>query len=83
MIASAVRVRAFGRIREITGSEMSLEVTGDERIQSLWERLCTDHPALRALRESTRFYRNGVLAKPDEIVAPGDEVGLLPPVGGG
>jgi len=38
---------------------------------------------LEPLRASTRFARNGALARGDAALRDGDEVALMPPVGGG
>jgi molybdopterin converting factor small subunit len=40
-------------------------------------------PALAAFRPSTRFARNGELTDARTPLCAGDEIALLPPVGGG
>ena len=79
-----VRVVAFARIREIVGfaqSEFALPEGAGTR--ELWELLLAAHPALAELANSTRIARNGVLISAAAELADGDEVALLPPVGGG
>ena len=80
----AVRVLAFARLRELLGfGERLHEVPAGTTLEALWSQLSRDVPALQGLRASTRFARNGALAGGGTPVADGDEVALLPPVGGG
>jgi molybdopterin converting factor subunit 1 len=84
--AAAVRVRvlAFARLREVLGfGARELELDDEATIASLWDLLAAGTPALTAFRASTRFARNGALAEPATRLRGGDEVALLPPVGGG
>jgi molybdopterin synthase catalytic subunit len=79
-----VRVLAFARLRELLGfGERLVEVPAGSTLDGLWSQLAGDLPALQELRASTRFARNGVLAGGAAPVAEGDEIALLPPVGGG
>lgn len=79
-----VRVLAFARVRELLGfGEQTVAVNEGASIERLWEQLADDVPALRALRASTRIAVNGALAHGSEALRDGDEVALLPPVGGG
>jgi molybdopterin converting factor small subunit len=79
-----VRVVPFARLREIVGAatlERTLApgATGAD----LWDALARDFPQLADLSASTRLVRNGAFAERGEPLADGDEVGLLPPFGGG
>jgi molybdopterin converting factor small subunit len=77
-----VRVLAFARVRELLGyAEREIELTPGATLEDLWRTIGT--PELAALRDSTRFARNGALADAGTALAEGDEVALLPPVGGG
>jgi molybdopterin converting factor subunit 1 len=79
-----VRVLAFARLRELLGfGDRSVDVPDGTTIGDLWAQLATGVQELAALRASTRFARNGELADGDMLVRAGDEIALLPPIGGG
>jgi molybdopterin converting factor small subunit len=79
-----IRVVAFARVRELLGfSEREFGLADVPTVEALWLRLEHEVPALLPLRESTRIARNGQIVNDGEALAEGDEVALLPPVGGG
>jgi molybdopterin converting factor small subunit len=79
-----VRVLAFARLRELLGfGERTVGVPSDATIETLWTYLAAAAPGLAGLRASTRFARNGALADAATALHEGDEIALLPPVGGG
>ncbi len=78
------RVLAFARLRELLGfGERRVDVPDGATLDSVWAQLAADNTQLAALRASTRFARNGELAGGSTAVRDGDEIALLPPVGGG
>jgi len=78
------RVLAFARLRELLGfGERRVDVPEGTTLDDVWSRLAADAPQLGDLRASTRFARNGELAGGSTPVQDGDEIALLPPVGGG
>jgi molybdopterin converting factor subunit 1 len=78
------RVLAFARLRELLGfGERRVDVPDGTTIDGLWAQLAADSPQLAGLRASTRFARNGALVDGATVVTAGDEIALLPPVGGG
>jgi len=80
----SVRVLAFARLRELLGfGERRVDVPGGTTIEGLWTQLAVDLPQIAGLRASTRFARNGALVGAGTVVTAGDEIALLPPVGGG
>ncbi len=79
-----IHVLAFASLRELLeSSERSLDLEDGARVRDAWVALARQHPALDNGDRSTRFARNGRLAALDEPLADGDELALLPPVGGG
>ncbi|MDB5027313.1 MAG: moaD [Candidatus Eremiobacteraeota bacterium] len=79
-----VRVLAFARLRELLGfGEREIDVDDGTTLEGLWTRLAGGAAGLGPLRASTRFARNGALAAPATPLSDGDEIALLPPVGGG
>lgn len=79
-----IRILAFAGLRELFGAcEQSLELAAGARVDDAWSALSVEHPELTGLRSSTRVARNGKLASYEDSLADGDELALLPPVGGG
>lgn len=79
-----VRVRSFAGLRELLGGEMELHVRRGATLADLWTQLRAHNPGLDAVASTTRIARNGcVVSLLEEKLADGDEIALLPPVGGG
>lgn len=79
-----IRVVAFARVRELLGfSEREFRLDDIPTVAALRSRLESDVPELSVLRDSTRIARNGLLVGDATALADGDEIALLPPVGGG
>lgn len=79
-----MRVLAFARLREALGfGERDLEVGAGATLDDVWSAVTAGWSDAAAIRPSTRFARNGSVADGAVAVADGDEIALLPPVGGG
>ena len=79
-----VRVLAFARLRELLGfGERLVPITDGASADELWAQLAAGSAELAGLRASTRFARNGELIAGTTVLREGDELALLPPVGGG
>ena len=75
---------AFARLRELLGfSTRELDLEDGATVAEVWARLARDAAGLDGLRASTRFARNGALTAATSALRNGDEIALLPPVGGG
>ena len=75
---------AFARARELMGVErVALDVAARCTLRDVWTLLLERFPELVAIQSGTRLARNGRLDSLDAPVEPGDEIALLPPVGGG
>jgi molybdopterin converting factor subunit 1 len=79
-----ITVRLFAQQRQLTGwKQRALEIPDGSRIAAAWQALVGEFPALAAGTDSVRFARNAVYANPDEPLADGDELAIIPPVAGG
>lgn len=79
-----VRVLAFARLRELLGGGVhDLEVASPATLADVWRALEGRCAQISDLASSTRLARNGRIAEPGAAVSEGDEIALLPPVGGG
>jgi molybdopterin converting factor small subunit len=79
-----VRVLAFARLREVLGfGAREVDLAEGATLETLWSALAGGAAELAAHRASTRFARNGALSDALTVLRDGDEVALLPPVGGG
>ena len=79
-----VRLLAFAAVRDVIGApEAELDIGASTTAEELWPILVGRFPALEPHRRSIRLAVNGTYAFPNDPIAPGDEVALLPPVTGG
>lgn len=80
-----VTVLAFARVRELLGGDThELQIEDGATVADVWDVLANRYAQLAPLAGSTRIARNGrVVADAAERVQDGDEIALLPPVGGG
>jgi molybdopterin synthase catalytic subunit/molybdopterin converting factor small subunit len=80
----ALKVRLFAGLREAVGREV-VEVALDEpaRVRDLLARLGADHAVIGKRAGTFAVAVNLAIATPEQSLAHGDEVALLPPVGGG
>ncbi|HTA40536.1 MAG TPA: MoaD/ThiS family protein [Candidatus Acidoferrales bacterium] len=79
-----VAIAAFAGLRELlAGTAADLELPAGASVADAWSALERRQPALAPLAVSTRLARNGRLAATTDLLSDGDELALLPPVGGG
>lgn len=79
-----IRVLAFARLRELLGAaQCDLELPNGARARDAWSALAQRCPELEEQLSSTRLARNANVVSFDTPLADGDELALLPPVGGG
>jgi molybdopterin converting factor small subunit len=79
-----IRIVPFARIREIVGAATLERVIPDgASAAALFDVLAREFPPLAELARSTRFVRGGAFVAADAELRDGDELGLLPPFGGG
>jgi molybdopterin converting factor subunit 1 len=79
-----VRIRLFAIQRELAKTrELTVRLPDGATVADAWDALVERHPVLASGRASVRFARNGTYVAPDEGLATGDEVAVIPPVSGG
>ncbi|MDM3848909.1 MAG: MoaD/ThiS family protein [Aphanizomenon gracile PMC627.10] len=79
-----VTVKLFAVYQEVYGvNELVWEFPYGTPVQTVCDRLISEHPQLNKWREITRFGVNLQFVEPDTILQNGDEVVLIPPVNGG
>lgn len=76
---------AFARVRELLGGgSHELQMEDGATVADVWDILANRYTALVPLAASTRIARNGrIVGDSGERIEDGDELSLLPPVGGG
>lgn len=79
-----LKVKFFAAFREITGlAELELPLTENVTVAAVLQTLQTQYPALEAGLKSALLMVNRRYANRQTVIQDGDELGVLPPVGGG
>ncbi len=81
-----VTVRLFASLKEQTGTDhLDMELADGATVGQLTALLSEKHPALKEVLEKRKVLisLNQEMAKKNDILKEGDEVGLLPPFSGG
>lgn len=79
-----VRVRLFARLRDLAGAgELVRDVEAPATVQTVWNALVRDVPALDEYARAMSVAVNAEYARMSAAVHEGDEVAFLPPVSGG
>lgn len=80
----ALSVRLFALIREKVGRDaIALTLPAGTTVRELAGHLRAAEPAVAPYLEASRVAVNLAFAPPDQALAAGDDVALIPPVGGG
>lgn len=80
----ALNVRLFALIREKVGRDaIAVTVPAGTTVRDLPARLREAEPLVAPFLEASRVAVNLAFAPPDQALAAGDDVALIPPVGGG
>ena len=84
-VAQRVKIRSYGKLRDLLGSEMEVEVPARCSIAQLRESIIRLEPdSARVLRSTrSRACVGDCLVDENSIVSPRDIVEFLPPVSGG
>lgn len=83
-MSERVTVRVFARLREIMGSDaVAVPVPTGATVADLRRGLELLWPEARGVLSKSAIAVNNEYAEPDQRIAAGDEVALIPPVSGG
>lgn len=77
-------IHLFAAAREAAGVEaVGVELPPDATVADLRRRLAEQHPPLAGLLARSAVAVNHDFADESQVLSPGDEVAVLPPVSGG
>jgi molybdopterin converting factor subunit 1 len=79
-----VTIRLFARLRDLVGeNELVRDVPAGATVQTVWDELAADYPAVAPYAESMSCAVNADYARMTAAIGEGDEIAFLPPVSGG
>lgn len=78
-----VNVQLFASLRELVGDETTVEVEAPVTVGRLLAAFIDLHPSLRGAEQSLNVAVEQSYAFPDQVIEPGQEVAIFPPVSGG
>ena len=79
-----LEVKLFASVREELGCDsIAVSLNPGGQVDDLLRTLCERYPEIAARRGSLKVAVNHELVAPGHVLAKGDEVALIPPVGGG
>ena len=80
-----ITVRLFAILKDRAGGvgEMTLELPDRTTVSAAVEQLVSRYPAIKSDCHRIAFAVNRDYVKPDQVLAEGDELALIPPVSGG
>jgi molybdopterin converting factor subunit 1 len=79
-----ITVKLFALMREKAGTDtVTLEVPAHANLTQAVAALVCQYPVLEPYIANTRFALQMDFVAPDTVLAPGDELALIPPVSGG
>ncbi len=79
-----MKVLFFAQSRLAAGcAEYELKVAAPIPATEFWERLVAALPGLATLRKSSRLTRCETYLEAGDLLHPGDEIAVIPPVSGG
>jgi len=82
--AESVVVQLFAKAAELTGTrQMTLHLSDEETVGTLFRRIAIKHPELGELKASLRFAVNHEFCDDTRRLNAGDEIAVIPPVSGG
>ena len=79
-----MKVLFFAQSREAVGCDrVEVKAAAPLTQAEFWRALVELYPALAVHRKTARLARNEAYLLEDELIQPGDEIAIIPPVSGG
>lgn len=78
-----VTIKLFAVLKEHLGEEVELELAEPATVGSLLDAFAAAYPQFRSALPSLNVAVDQTYARPDEPIAPGQELAIFPPVSGG
>lgn len=78
-----VTVQLFASLKELAGETTTIEVAEPVTVGRLLATFIGLHPSLRGAERSLNVAVEQSYAFPDQVIEPGQEVAIFPPVSGG
>jgi len=79
-----VRVLLFSQAATLAGTGVcQWPLAEPQEASAFWSWFLSRYPGLLAMRNVCRLARNGEYLQEGELIAPGDELAVIPPVSGG
>jgi molybdopterin converting factor subunit 1 len=79
-----LRIQLFARLRDLAGTDtISVTLPEGASVADLRKCIVEDHPGLARLLDRCAVACNNEFAEANQVLSPGDEIALLPPVSGG
>jgi molybdopterin converting factor small subunit len=79
-----VRVLLFAQVAARAGTGLcDWPIARPDSVAVFWDWLLERHPSVAPLRSVCRLAKNGEYLRDGELIAPGDELAVIPPVSGG
>ena len=78
-----VTVKLFAMLKEGLGESVVLDVPEPATVRALLQRFSQVHPRFAPAVASLRVAVDHAYAQGDEVIRPGQEVAIIPPVSGG
>jgi molybdopterin converting factor subunit 1 len=79
-----MKVLFFAQCRQVTGCDHFLLRSYRSMTEAeFWAALIEAFPGLAPFRKNARLARNETYLQGDEMIQPGDEIAVIPPVSGG
>ena len=82
--ANTITIKLFARLKEVIGSDsIELDCEVPQTVGEIRCELVQNHADLGSLIRASLFSRSGEYCRDDDLVLPGENLAVIPPVSGG